>query len=256
MHRIFHILKLLKNNFINYKRKSKKKKINLNDINDKLIKIQDMCDNLEFKQNLILDYFMNPSDAKQATGALRKKQEDEIKFLKEFVRICEKYDIPYWLDYGSLLGAKRHGGFVPWDDDLDVSILESDVKYFGECFYKDHGEEFKFIPNFDDIYYPSRIVYKEDNGSFLDIYPYVDLKDRVKIRLKIGIPSSERSIPKKILYPLKKIEFEGVLVSCPNDIETYLAVKYGNWKLFPKKPPYLSGHTHIEEHKIFYKYER
>ena len=45
-----------------------------------------------------------------------------LNITKEFHRICKKYDIPYYLAYGSMLGAKRHQGFIPWDDDMDVSV--------------------------------------------------------------------------------------------------------------------------------------
>lgn len=59
---------------------------------------------------------------------LRKAQLRMLEILKVLDAICRKHEICYWLDYGTLLGAVRHGGFIPWDDDLDVSIWKKDYK--------------------------------------------------------------------------------------------------------------------------------
>ena len=52
--------------------------------------------------------------------------------LQSFDTVCKKHDIDYWLDYGTLLGAIRHQGFIPWDTDTDVGMLRSDYGVFLE----------------------------------------------------------------------------------------------------------------------------
>ena len=62
-----------------------------------------------------------------AKGQLRQWQLELLELLKTFDKICRKKDIQYWLDFGTLLGAVRHKGFIPWDDDIDVSIMKTEL---------------------------------------------------------------------------------------------------------------------------------
>jgi len=61
---------------------------------------------------------------------LRKAQLIMLDMLIEFDAICKKYQLLYWLDSGSLLGAVRHQGFIPWDDDIDLSMPIEDYNKF------------------------------------------------------------------------------------------------------------------------------
>lgn len=59
---------------------------------------------------------------------LRRDQKRLVELLKVFAEICRKHDIKWWLCSGTLLGAARHGGFIPWDDDIDVCMMKKEYR--------------------------------------------------------------------------------------------------------------------------------
>lgn len=92
----------------------------------------------ELQQKLRQEY--NPDGS-----PLRNIQLNLTNVLIEFDRVCRKNNIMYWLDLGTLLGAARHHGFIPWDDDLDICILRKDRKKLAKAMKKDLKPPYSFI---------------------------------------------------------------------------------------------------------------
>lgn len=67
---------------------------------------------------------------------LRQFQLFQLDILNEFKRVCDEHNLRWWLAYGSLLGAARHEGFIPWDDDIDVLMPAEDYLKFREVCVK------------------------------------------------------------------------------------------------------------------------
>ena len=57
----------------------------------------------------------------------------EVKVLEKVIEICERHNITYYADYGTLLGTVRHKGFIPWDDDIDICLKRNDYMKLIEC---------------------------------------------------------------------------------------------------------------------------
>lgn len=63
----------------------------------------------------------------------------------ELKRVCEKNDIQYFMLFGSLLGAVRHGGFIPWDNDMDFGMLRGEYEKFIQACEKDLNKDKYFV---------------------------------------------------------------------------------------------------------------
>lgn len=103
---------------------------------------------------------------------LRKAQLRMLDILQEIDKVCKRHDIPYWIDFGTLLGAVRHAGFIPWDDDADVTIFKKDSKLLERYLAEELPEQYY-------IFGPSTSKRYKNTGYFR----IVDRRTQV---LKIG----------------------------------------------------------------------
>lgn len=129
------------------------------------------------KESLYYYYKKNNIDIRtlpSATGQLRDIQLANLALLKELDYVCKQNGLQYWLDGGTLLGAVRHKGFIPWDDDIDVAMLRNDYTQIINAFDKSsrnpniYAELTKDINNNCII----KIQHKKCKHLFIDIFPW------------------------------------------------------------------------------------
>ncbi|MBE5817246.1 MAG: LicD family protein [Clostridiales bacterium] len=104
-----------------------------------------------------------------ATGKLRELQLAETQILCDFARFCDENGLTYYIHSGTLLGAVRHGGFIPWDDDIDVIMPYEDYKKFLEIGQRGMGEDY-FIQtsDTDKNYYRYYARIRRNNTTYID----------------------------------------------------------------------------------------
>ena len=107
-----------------------------------------------------------------ATGVLRTIQEGNTCLLRCIKRILQEEGIPYWLSFGTLLGAARHGGFVPWDDDVDISVLKEDLPRLYRALEGHAFLELKTYYHSEDRWHVLKLVPRGDAPFWLDILTY------------------------------------------------------------------------------------
>ncbi len=133
----------------------------------------------------------NPYLSKYVADNLRKCQMKQLGILEEVDRICKKHGLRYWLDSGTLLGAVRHGGFIPWDDDIDLGMTAEELQRFIEVapaelpkhlFLQtpqnepDAKEPIVKIRDLNSLYIEAGDTFNVDyqKGLYIDIFPFVD----------------------------------------------------------------------------------
>lgn len=141
----------------------------------------------------------------------------QIRLLDALKDICDRHNLVYWLDFGTLLGAKMFKGFIPWDDDIDVSMPMKDYKKFLEIAEKELPRDiFLQTPqtdkNYKQCYAKLRDCYStflehnepESNdfhrGIYIDIFPSVIYPKMPRFFKKILLYFTVKSRDRAVVY--------------------------------------------------------
>ena len=144
----------------------------------------------------------------KATGQLRDVQLATFTLLKEFDKICKKENITYWIDYGTYLGAVRHKGFIPWDDDIDIGIVSDEFEKLNKiigydntnsniCIIKSIGE--------DNKGYMYKFIHKNYPNIFIDIFVNIDRKEELSESKATTLTKEIKTLRKKHFKQFSKI---------------------------------------------------
>lgn len=140
-----------------------------------------------------------------------------LDLVAEFDRVCKKHNITYFLDGGSLLGAVRHGGFIPWDDDIDVVMPREDYMKFMKLNHEFFHPYFLQTPYTDpECFYTYTKVRNSNTTALIEMFKYQKFNHGIWITV----------------FPLDKfpLDSEGEktynrICQLTHDISTYMRMK-------------------------------
>ncbi|DBA00086.1 TPA: hypothetical protein N0F65_000377 [Lagenidium giganteum] len=202
---------------------------------------------VELSPNHLVGEFAQPDKC----WTRRQVQAILISIVHEFSTLLERYNVRYWVDSGTLLGAVRHNGLIPFDQDVDFGIEQAGYELlrdtrvdvpdgFALHVYESAVNDVGRVDNA----IPIRFVHRA-SGLYADVFAFLDKVD-AEGRHSIGpIPSlcfggcahcpstgsgrREFRIPREWVFPLRQCRFEYFLVACPNDSHRYLTHMFGDY---------------------------
>ena len=152
----------------------------------------------------------------------------QLDLLCELDRVCKKYGLKYILDFGTLLGAIRHKGYIPWDDDLDVSMLREDYdklmevgpkefkhpyflqnqitdKYYADCVTKLRRSDTLFINQ-----YHKGVTNRYNQGIFIDIFVFDNVNEVEENALKAISKNSRNAYFRMMVLAYPPMKNDGI----------------------------------------------
>jgi len=116
----------------------------------------------------------------QEVTDIREIQQMELGIMEYIHEICQKIGVKYFLAYGSLIGAVRHKGFIPWDDDMDICMLREDYEKLQDYLISNPDERYEVMSYKNNLNYVYPFMKVQDNQTYL-------LEEDVRIDSNMGI---------------------------------------------------------------------
>ena len=141
--------------------------------------------------------------------------------LKDVTTVLEENGLEYFISFGTLLGAVRHRGLIPWDTDTDILIAEKDKYRVIEVLSKVLPSNYSVMEDQDDIVGSIvRVNLSESNTLHIDLFTYIEKANNI-------VFGYERKFNKEDIFPLQQIPFYDFKLFAPLNIEKQLKTFYG-----------------------------
>ncbi len=170
------------------------------------------------------------------------KQKRELNALQEIISLFEADGVLYWIDFGTCLGAYRYGGIIPWDWDIDIAILAQDHNRVKQLLSTLDREQYQ-VQDWSSYTKPKTLLklYIKETKNFIDIYHYEINEEKKSIHYlftyeespfpeswkSAEMPAVRSPLTYDQLFPLRRADFDGILVWAPQDIIAFLHGRYG-----------------------------
>ncbi len=139
-------------------------------------------------------------------ATLKEVQKVELDMLKAVAQVCDRYQIDYYLAFGTMLGAVRHKGFIPWDDDIDIYVKQKDIKKLKKACIKELPDKYFWQDQQTDRSIPQ--LYKKIRNKNTLMYgsrtnPETEKKKQTQQGIWIDIMPMFRSAKNEKLFDLQ-----------------------------------------------------
>jgi lipopolysaccharide cholinephosphotransferase len=181
---------------------------------------------------IVLDSFDPTIPPCDKVGLTEAEKDILYNMLQRFDNIMAEHNIRYYCTGGTALGAIRHGGIIPWDDDADVSMEKVFFDKAKKLFPRDG---LKWI---DNERFGARVSLETDTFLSIDIFIIESTIDGFSLAYEEAKQNWPHEVVKREeMYPLKRVKFGCITIPVVNNTEAYLARQYGEdwrqWGYFP-----------------------